>query len=232
MEFVDVIKKRRSVRRYKNTLIDDRVVDKALDCALLAPNSSNIQAWEFYWVKSPDKKNKLIEACFSQGAARTAAHLVVAVARLDTWKRNRDILMKEMIPTPEQKQAINTYYKKIIPFLYFQDPLGLIGFLKWPVLRLISLFRPMFTRPAFRSDVFEVVVKSTALACENFMLSIVDQGYGCCPMEGFDESRVKKILNLGWNSRIVMVISVGDIDPQGVFGPQYRISSDKFIFKI
>ena len=35
------------------------------------------------------KKEQMVEACFSQNAAKTAKELVVAVARIDTWKRNR-----------------------------------------------------------------------------------------------------------------------------------------------
>ena len=56
-----------------------------LDLALLAPNSSNLQAWEFFWVKE-SRKRSLSKACLSQPAARTAAELVVAVAKTNTWK--------------------------------------------------------------------------------------------------------------------------------------------------
>ena len=34
---------------------------------------------------------------------------------------------------------------------------------------------------------FETVSKSTALACQNFMLALVAEGFDSCPMEGFDE---------------------------------------------
>lgn len=232
MEFIEAVKKRRSIRRYTDKQVPDKVIDNALQAALLAPNSSNMQPWEFYWVQSPDKKKKLIEACLSQGSARTAAHLVVAVARIDTWKRNRDIMMSEMHLAPEQKKLMHDYYYKIIPFTYFHDPFGILGIFKWIILQVVSCFRPLFQRPATRRDLFEVVIKTTALACENFMLSATAQGYGSCPMEGFDERRVKKILKLGYNTRVVMVMSVGETDPKGIFGSQYRISSDKFIFKV
>ena len=36
--------------------------------------------------------------------------------------------------------------------------------------------------------------KTTALACQNFMLSMRAYGFDTCPMEGFDSSRLKKIL--------------------------------------
>ena len=68
---------------------------KCLKAATLAPNSSNLQPWEFYWIRSVNKKEKLIKACFSQNAARTSQELVVAVSRIDTWKRNRDLIIKD-----------------------------------------------------------------------------------------------------------------------------------------
>ena len=61
-----------------------------LELALLAPNSSNLQPWEFYWVRSPEKKQNLVSYCLGQPAAATAQELVVAVARPDYWKINQE----------------------------------------------------------------------------------------------------------------------------------------------
>tara|TARA_B110001454_G_scaffold219203_1_gene252087 strand:- start:1026 stop:1724 length:699 start_codon:yes stop_codon:yes gene_type:complete len=232
MEFFETVNTRRSVRRYTETTVPDEVVRKALDSALKAPNSSNMQAWEFYWVKSPENKSALVNACLFQGTARTANHLIVAVARIDTWKRNRDLLIQQMQANGPISGQIKDYYYKIIPFLYTQDPFGILGTLKFLILNVLGLFRPVFRRPAFKTDLFEVVTKSAALACENFMLAITAQGYGSCPMEGFDERRVKKIFKLNSKCRVVMVIGVGDIDPTGIFGPQYRIDSKLVIHEV
>jgi len=76
------------------------------------------------------------------------------------------------------------------------------------------------------------VTKSTALACENLMLAIVAQGYACCPMEGFDQRRVKKILGLGCGSHIVMVIGMGEGLPQGIYGAQLRFDPKHFVFEV
>jgi nitroreductase len=229
MDFFEVIEKRRSVRRYTSKTVPDEVIQKALAAALKAPNSSNMQPWEFYWVKSSEKKAALVNACLFQGTAKTANHLVVAVARVDTWKRNRDLIIQKMEPISKD---LKNYYYRIIPFLYTQDPFGILGVLKWLVLNITGLFRPIFRGPAFKKDLFEVVTKTTALACENFMLAIVAQGYGCCPMEGFDECRVKRILSLGRESHVVMIVSVGETDPSGVFGPQIRVDSKIIVHEI
>ena len=47
MEFFEVVKARRSVRKYTSAVVPDLVIQKALDAAVMAPNSSNLQAWNF-----------------------------------------------------------------------------------------------------------------------------------------------------------------------------------------
>ena len=48
--FDQIIKKRRSVRVFLDKNLDDSKVKKAIENATLAPNSSNMQLWEFYHV--------------------------------------------------------------------------------------------------------------------------------------------------------------------------------------
>jgi len=119
MEFFETVIARRSIRKYlPNVEVPDEVVEKAIDAALLAPNSSNMQTWEFYWVKSPDKKQKLIEACLNQNAARTAKQLVVVVANVSNWKKTQKEMVR-LITKDGIKNAhplVMQYYTKLIPF--------------------------------------------------------------------------------------------------------------------
>ena len=59
MDFFELVNKRRSVRKFKDEKVPKEVITKSLDAALLAPNSSNLQPWEFYWVRTAEKKKKL-----------------------------------------------------------------------------------------------------------------------------------------------------------------------------
>ena len=70
------MKKRRSVRKFNDSEVPQDVMRKCLKASLLAPNSSNLQPWEFYWARSLEKKKeRLVEACFSQNTAKTAKDL-------------------------------------------------------------------------------------------------------------------------------------------------------------
>jgi nitroreductase len=49
-------------------------------------------------------------------------------------------------------------------------------------------------------------------------------------MEGFDEKRVKKALNLPRGAEINMIIAVGKGTEEGVWGPRFRVPNDEVIF--
>ena len=232
MDFFDLVNKRRSVRKFSNEKIPEEVILKSLRAGLLAANSSNLQPWEFYWVKNKNKKEELVKACFSQNAAKTAQELIVAVSRIDTWRRNRDLVLEDYKNKEKLLPIIEKYYNKAVPFSYFHDFFGISGIIKKIIsffINIIGLFKPMPRGPIFRHDVFEIVTKTTALACQNFMMGLVSEGYDSCPMEGFDHKRVKKILNLNNKSHVVMILGVGKADPKGIYGERFRINEDLVI---
>jgi nitroreductase len=232
-EFRKIVESRRSVRVYDGTPIPEAVTRECLRLALLAPNSSNLQPWEFYWVRSKDKKQKLVEACLSQPAAETAAELIVCVARRNTWKAMAARMLVEFSKAKEPPPtAVIAYYTKLVPLAYAIGPFGAFGLLKKIVLFLIGLTRPIPREPTSVSDMKIWSVKSTALACENLMLAFRASGFDSCPMEGMDSRRVRTLLNLASDASVVMVVSAGRRKPEGVYGPQIRFDSNLFIREI
>jgi len=232
MDFFNLVKNRRSVRKFTTEKVPKEVILKSLRSAILAANSSNLQPWEFYWIKDKHKKKKLIEACFSQNAAKTAQELIVSVSRIDTWKRNKDLLVKHYKEKNNFIPIMDTYYNKLIPFSYYHDAFGISALFKKVIsifINIAGLFRPVPRGPIYKHDIFEIVTKTTALACQNFMMALVAQGYDSCPMEGFDEKRVKKILKLNNKTHIVMVLGVGKADPKGIYGERFRLDEDLVI---
>ncbi len=74
--------------------------------------------------------------------------------------------------------------------------------------------------------------KSTALACENLMLSLRAFGYDSCPMEGMDSKRIQKLLQLPNEAEICMVISAGKRADNGIYGKRIRFDNSLFIKEI
>ena len=216
--------------------IRDSVKDSILH-ASLAPNSSNLQLWEFYHVTSEKLMNRISEACFNQPAARTANQFVVIVTRKDLWNKRRIFninTIKNKTLNASDKSLKNRdlalkYYKYLIPTIY-KEFFGLLGYIRYINAMIIGLFRPIY-RQVTNSDMRVVAHKSSALAAQNFMLSMTSKGYDTCPMEGFDSLRVKRILSLPYSSEINMVISCGIRDDDGVYGKQIRVPFDDIYFK-
>jgi len=240
MEFTEAVKRRRSVRKYDpNKPIDPEKVKQCIELATLAPNSSNMQLWEFYHVCSKDKLQKLSKYCFDQNAAKTAQQMVVMVVRKDLWRqrvKSHKAYLTDLFGVKPKKDYSKrarfafTYYKKIIPFSY-ADFLGLFGYFKFALYWLIGLFRPIF-RQGRNSDMRIVAHKSAALAAQTFMLAMADINYDTCPMEGADTLRIKKLLKLPTGAEINMVVSCGIRLPEGVYGDRFRVPFTEVYKKI
>lgn len=228
----EAINYRRSVRVYDaDKKIDTSLVKNCIEKATLAPNSSNMQLWEFYHVTSKDIIQKIAPMCFNQNAAKTAQQLVIIVTRKDLWKKrakaNLGFMDKvfgsnNLKKTQSKRERIaRNYYSKIIPFAYL-DFFGILGFLKSIMMFCIGVFKPIY-RQVRNSDMRIVAHKSAALAAQNFMTSMAAINYDTCPMEGSDTLRVKNLLNLPFSSEINMIISCGIRKPEGVYGERFRI---------
>jgi nitroreductase len=231
MDLIEAIQKRRSIRRFTEEPVPEAVIEKALDAAILAPNSSNAQTWDFYWVKSSDKKAKLVEACFHQSAARTAQEIVAFVADPGLWRRSTKPLQKWVDEVKAPKPVV-MYYHQLLPATYRYGPLNVFGYAKWLGASFAGLMRPAPRGPHTLGELQLVSVKSAALAAENFVLAVTAQGYQTCMMEGFDEVRVKTILGLPSTARVAMCVAVGKESDRGTWGPQYRLPRDWVIHKV
>lgn len=233
--FDEALNYRRSVRVYNpEKPIDSNIVKHCIEQATLAPNSSNMQLWEFHHITSKELVKKFAPLCFNQSAAKTAQELVVVVVRKDLWKKRAKLnfehinnQVKDKAPkdyTGREKMALN-YYKKVMPFVY-SDFLGIFGCIKYIAASLMGLFRPMY-RNIRNKDMRIVAHKSAGLAAQTFMLAMAAQKYDTCPMEGADTLRIKKLLNLPSSAEINMTIACGIRMEKGIYGERYRIPFDE-----
>jgi nitroreductase len=233
--FDEIIEKRRSNRRFDpNIEVPNEVIQKSLERAILSPNSSNMQLWEFYWIQDPAEREKYTALCLGQSAAKTAKQLVVFVTRADLWKKrakwNLDRIKEGIQGEPNRLQIRGLdYYGKLMPLAYRSDIFGFWAFVR----RCISFFGGL-TKPFYRmggkADQRVTVHKSCGLAAQTFMLSIAAEGFESCPMEGFDSKLVKKALNLPSGAEINMIIAVGKGTAEGTWGPRNRVPYEEVVF--
>ncbi len=77
-DVLDMIKKRRSIRKYTDQAVTDEQIRQLLEAAMAAPSASNIQPWEFVVVKDSELKTQLAQTHrWSYMAADAAVVFVV-----------------------------------------------------------------------------------------------------------------------------------------------------------
>ena len=242
MNLDEVLQYRRSVRVYdKMKPIDTEKVKHCLELATLAPNSSNMQLWEFYHITQPELLAKVSRACLDQKSTATAPEVVVFVVRRDVYrKRARFVLDFERDNihrnSPKERQAKRIkdrelYYGILMPFVYARF-LGLLGLFRKLLANIISIFRPMMLEVS-ENDMRVVAHKSCALAAQTFTIAMANEGYDTCPLEGLDSRRLKRVLKLPHGAEINMVIPCGIRDGnKGIWGERCRVPFDEVYRKI
>ena len=242
MNLEEVLNYRRSVRVFDKTKpLDPEKVKHCLELATLAPNSSNMQLWEFYQVIQPELLAKISKACLDQTATSTASEVVVFVTRQDLYRSRAKFVLdfergnvRRNSPKDRQEKRIKDrelYYGKLMPFLYARF-FRILGLLRSVLAKAIGLFRPI-VREVSESDMRVVVHKSCALAAQTFMIAMANEGYDTCPLEGLDSRRLKRLLKLPHGAEINMVVSCGIRNgSKGIWGERCRVPFEEVYRKI
>lgn len=237
MDLKAVLNFRRSVRDFQTDFdLDTEKVKHCLELATLAPNSSNMQLWEFYHITDKELIERIALASLSQNSVASANQLVVFVTRGDLHRsRAKQVLdfqrgnIKRNSPPERHASRIKkseVYYNTLMPLIYTRF-FGLVGLFRKIVTLSVSLFRPMFTDSS-ECDQRIVVHKSCALAAQTFMIAMANEGYDTCAIEGFDSRRVKKLLNLPSGAEINMLIPCGiRTGDKAIHGERFRVPFDQ-----
>ena len=69
MEFRDVVRRRRMVRRYAPARVDPAVVDRMLEHAIRAPSAGFSQGWAFLVLETPEERDRFWTATTDDGPA-------------------------------------------------------------------------------------------------------------------------------------------------------------------
>jgi nitroreductase len=90
MDLFEVIRTRRSIRKYKQQPIPDKKLKMILEAARLAPSAGNRQPWRFVVVQDYELKKSVAEAANRQTFLSDAAAIVAAVSDPEVSARWHD----------------------------------------------------------------------------------------------------------------------------------------------
>jgi nitroreductase len=79
MDLSQVIRDRRSIRKYKDTPIEWEKIEQVLNAARLAPSWKNQQCWRFLVLTDPAKRASLLEAFPEENPGKKAIAMAPAV---------------------------------------------------------------------------------------------------------------------------------------------------------
>jgi nitroreductase len=104
MDFLDLVRKRQSVRRYDSRPIEAEKLERCLEAARLAPSASNSQPWTFIVVDEPELRRKVaVETYgkmdrFNKFALQAPVIVVVVLEKMPVITRVGAMIMKREYP--------------------------------------------------------------------------------------------------------------------------------------
>lgn len=169
MEFKDVIKGRRSIRKYKEDSVPKEIIMDILNDARLAPSWKNMQCWSFVVVDDVDTKA---------------------------------IIAKTL---PEGNPGINAVIQAPVCIVICANP-----------------------EESGIEDGKDYYLADSGIAFEHIMLSAYDKGLGTCWIGWMNEDKVKAVLDIPQNIKIVGITPLGypDQDPK----PRPRKNLNEIIY--
>jgi len=188
MEFFDSIQGRKSIRRFKQTLVPDEDIKKILDAGRRAPSANNTQPWSFIVVKNHTVLKQMADA------ARQ--------------------MIDRMIPYAEsEKQAQRLAAYKGNYYTFFENaPVVIAVLMEGYDAGTDRVLAKMGYSPEDIKRLRPLPgLQSVAAAIENMLLAIHALGYGSCWMTGplVAQEAFEKLLGFNKEKAIAALLPVG-----------------------
>jgi nitroreductase len=184
----EAVRERRATPGFEEVPIHTADLQKIIAAGLAAPSAYNLQPWRFVVVRDRDQKKKLRAAAFNQPKVEQASAVIVACGDPQGWKHGD---LEEMLRIAKQHGFTDEQNEKVRASVtnFFGSAPGKAGGLE-----------PTFDLWANR----HVMIAFTTM-----MWTAETLGYDTAPMEGFEEDKVKALLNIPDRVRVIALLGIG-----------------------
>ena len=181
----EAIRQRRAVRHYRPDPVAPDVLDELIDLALAAPSSWNLQDRQFVVVTSEAGRQALADATGGQPQPAEAPVMVVVLADCLAHTRDRSDIWTQARANGAWSDAFVAFFAA--ESQAFQEALAARGALR------------------------EYAIKDAMIAASFFMLAAQSRGLATSPMNGWDESMVKRAIGAAHRDdlAVALLISLG-----------------------
>ncbi len=186
--FLDVIKERRSIRKYDPTVqIPHEEMTEILELATLAPSSSNLQPWRFLVVDNPELKQKLLPITNNQQQVVEASAVIVVLGDVKSYNKAEKIYGQAVEAGFMPEDTAKSFIQRNI--------------------EMYSSFPPEVAR--------RIVYTDGGLVSMQLMLVARSKGYDTVPMGGYDQAKLVEAFGISEQYVPVMLIAIGKATEPG-----------------
>jgi len=246
-QMVDIIKTRRSIRRFKDDPIPRETLELLLDVAQYAPCPSGYMVWEFVVVTDQEKIGAIRNALksFFQGPGSSAlAPFLDAYIQTEFFQNRLKVFQDLGIPSCEEcpvqcektQGEFNAAVYSCRTWLAYRTATALIVVLNNPIQReqyrnnakAKSEDQSMIKR--YEETVHNFEIAAANLAIENILITAHALGLGTCYTHCANtlEPQIKKILKIPRKPELIGIICLGYPDVEPTLKPRQPL--DDFVF--
>ncbi|MFD1205402.1 nitroreductase family protein [Sporosarcina contaminans] len=182
MDFLKVIEKRRSANNFvEGVTLTEKDLLPIFEDVKLAPSAFNLQHTEYITILNPEVKEQIRQAANGQFKVHSASAVIIVTADRYAYR---------------QTERIN---KGMVD----------LGMLSNFELQEIIEDNSNFYESRGEEFMKEDAIRNGSLSAMLFMLAAKNRGIDSCPMIGFDQDKVREILDIPSSHEIVLMITVG-----------------------
>jgi nitroreductase len=176
----DIIKNRRSIRKFKSCPVDDEHLEMIIEAARLAPSGTNRQPWRFILMTSEKEKNIIKNAVIQPFVLEAPALFICCLDRSSFTRGLVEKRMQELVEAQVVSREAADYIKQRKMPLSVDD---------------------VILPPSVYLDL--------GIAIENMVLMATSLGLGSCWVRLFDAQQVREALSLPTRIEPVVLLPVG-----------------------
>ncbi|MGG0888151.1 nitroreductase family protein [Cytobacillus horneckiae] len=202
MDLKELIKNRRSANNFIEGIpITQNDLNPIFEDVKFAPSAFNLQHTEYIAVLDKDLKDKVYEAAYKQYKVKSASAVILVTADRLAYKQTERI---------------------------HQGMLSLGMLTEFELTEMIEDNTHFYEG---RGEAFqkEDAIRNASLSAMLFMLAAKNHGWDTCPMIGFDQEKLRNLLDIPSTHEIVLMITIGHEKMSNRRLRGYRKPVDEFV---
>lgn len=204
MDFLELASRRQSTRKYDiNRPVEPEKIERIIEAARLAPSACNAQPWHFVVVNEAELMDEAIDAISNPAEGETQPVHFVIVDEPELKNKVADAASARLL-------GMNHFTKQApIHILLVEEKVnlssGIGGVIKDKHFAYVDI----------------------GIAASHICLAAEAEGLGSCILGWFNESKIKKLLNIPDSKRVILDILIGY--PAQELRPKKRKSTDEIV---